>query len=463
MATVVGTVYLNGCNYQLAYDLLSQNIANNTSNVRLYGILNVTNNYVSWSRGTASVHTESAGIGTYYSRGSHVLIQRDFTWGHDNSGNFNTYIGASLSTTFVSGDCGGNISLPQIPRQANITGASNFNDEENPSFTFNNPGGFTMNVWLEPNPAGDHLCVRNNIPNNGRYTWNLTEEERNQLRAKCKSNSCTVRMGLYTIIGNTTYTSYVDKTMTIVNANPTFTDFDYKDSNSQVVAVTENNQVLVKGLSNLVVDIKAENKMVAIKQATAKNYVSMIDNISISTEYSENDLSIDLGSINSSGTKKLDVRAYDSRNNSTLVSKNVIVYDYEKPVINATISRLNNFEDETTLRVDGSYSKLIINEVNKNGIQLVKYRYRETDGDWSNWENMSIDVNDNKFICETVIMLLDNTKSFEFEIEADDNLSNNKTILYVDVGKPVFFVSSNKRACYINGQEILTYDVVDEW
>ena len=74
-----------------------------------------------------------------------------------------------------------------------------------------------MNVWLEPNPNGTHLCVRNGIPNTGSYTWELTTEERNQLRQACTSNSCTVRYGIYTIIGGTTYSSYVDKTMTRSN------------------------------------------------------------------------------------------------------------------------------------------------------------------------------------------------------------------------------------------------------
>ena len=186
MATVVGTTYLNGCNYQLAYDLLSQNIENNTSTVRLYGILNVTNNFVSWSRGTASVHTESAGIGTYYAKGSHTLITKDFTWNHDSSGNFSSYIGASLSTTFVSGSTGGVITLPSIPRQANVTSATDFTDEQNPTITFNNPGGFRINARLEF--AGTNI-KRDNIPNTGSYTFNLTDEERNLLRSKCTSNS----------------------------------------------------------------------------------------------------------------------------------------------------------------------------------------------------------------------------------------------------------------------------------
>lgn len=464
MATSLGRVNLNGCNYELAYDLLSQNIANNSSTVRLYGILHVTNNSISWTRGSASVHTSGlASIGTSYTRGDYTVITRDFTFSHDNNGNFSAYIGASLSTTFVSGDCGGTLTLPQIPRQANITGANNFNDENNPSFTFSNPGGFPMNVWLEPNPNGEHLCIRNNIPNTGSYTWNLTEEERNQLRAKCKSNSCTVRIGLYTIIGNTTYTSYVDKTMTIVNGTPTFSDFLYQDTNTEVTAVTGNDQVLVKGLSTLQATISSNDKMIANKMANAKNYVATIDNINKSVDFSTEDLNIDLGVITSSGTKRLNIRAYDSRNNSTLAYKDIIICDYEKPIINATVTRLNNFENQTTLKVSGTYSKLTIDDTNKNVVNKLQYRYRETNGTWSSWKTLTSTIEDGKFTCNDVILSLDNTKSFEFEIQAFDNLETSTLPLKLDIGQAVFFISSNKKACYINGQEILTYDIVDEW
>lgn len=99
----------------------------------MYGILNVTGNSISWSSGSASVHTESQGIGTYYSRGSYVVIQRDFTFGHDSNGNFSAYIGASINTTYKSGSTGGTLTLPKINRQSTInsfTGTdinSNFN------------------------------------------------------------------------------------------------------------------------------------------------------------------------------------------------------------------------------------------------------------------------------------------------------------------------------------------------
>ena len=152
MATRLGIVNLTGCSYELAYDLLSQSVANNSSTVRLYGILHVTNNYVSWSRGSASVHTSGLqAIGTYYARGDHTVITRDFTFGHNSSGDFSTYIGASLSTTFVSGDCGGTLTLPRIPRYANINSFTVSKRDET-SLTFSFSASATIDyIWYSTN------------------------------------------------------------------------------------------------------------------------------------------------------------------------------------------------------------------------------------------------------------------------------------------------------------------------
>lgn len=450
--------------------------------IRLYGKLNsqnVNTNKTSYSLQcrvyfdkhlkTSSITSNIDGTPSSYSgtldvTNQEVTLQevpREHTHNNDGtSGDISKGCSWASAYSSVNGSTSGTFTLPRINRQANITSANNFNDEENPSMKFNNPAGFTMNVWLEPNPNGEHLCVRNNIPNTGSYTWELTEEERNQLRTKCTGNSCTVRYGIYTIIGGSSYASYVDKTMTIVNGNPIFTDFVYEDTNATITAITEDNQVLVKGLSILQATISVANKMEALKQATPKNYVATIDTINQSINYDdENDIVFNLGAISTAGTQRLNIRAYDSRNNSTLVYKDITVYDYAKPIINFTAERLNNFEEQTTLKINGSFSSLKINNVEKNDIQSVQYRYQEIGTDtWSNWQNVTFSITDNNYNCNDVIIALDNTKEFIIEVKAVDNLSDNTVSTTVDVGKSIFFISSNERKCYINDKRVLTVD-----
>lgn len=250
------------------------------------------------------------------------------------------------------------------------------------------------------------------------------------------------------------------------NANecsPVFSTFTYKDSNTNVTAITGNNQILVKGLSTLYVMIASANKMTTKRSATPKNYNITCDTLNKNVDYSTNNIEVSVGAIANAGNKRINVKAFDSRNNNATAYKDITVLDYNKPVINASVKRLNDFENQTTLSISGTFTKVLINNVNKNTIKTIQYRYRETSGNWSNWTTVTFTLNDNKYSCNDVILSLDNTKSFEFEIKVTDNLDSNTSATGVGVGKPIFFISTNKKACYINGQEILMYDVVDEW
>lgn len=245
--------------------------------------------------------------------------------------------------------------------------------------------------------------------------------------------------------------------------SPSFNSFNVKDSNDNTVAVTGNNQLFIKGYSNLYVTIPSANKMTTQKSATPSSYSLSCDTLSKSANYSTSDVNVSMGALGNSGTLRVNVRAYDSRSNSALAYKDITVYDYAKPVINVSATRLNNFENETTVKISGTYTRLTINNTDKNTITNVKYRYRETGGTWSSWTTLTTTVTAGRFSCNDVILSLDNTKSFEFEIQATDNLDSNTKTASVDIGQAIFFVSSNKKACYINGQEIIMYDVVDEW
>lgn len=261
------------------------------------------------------------------------------------------------------------------------------------------------------------------------------------------------------VYGTSTKTRNNGNTVSVKGTEiPTFSNFSFKDSNESVVAVTGNNQILVKGLSNLIATISTDNKMVANYYASPKSYSVTIDNITKSANYSANDLNIDIGAISSSGAKRLNITAIDSRTLSKVVYKDITVLDYTKPVINVEISRLNNFEDETTLKVNGTYSRLIIDSADKNTIKKVQYRYRETNGTFSDWHDFEITINENKYTCKDIILSLDNTKSFDFEIQTIDNLQTQTISKSVGVGQAIFFISTNKKACYIYNKEVVTND-----
>lgn len=454
------------------------NTSNNTSTVSFSFQLSAIQNGWGWNIKTNPVSYRVTINGTNYNgtivsyggSGTVTLKSGSLTIGHNADGsksiNFSFSVTDNPNKSYTPGNASasGSMNLTKIARYPVLNSGSNFTDEGNPTLKFTNYGVFNVRVKLEAG-GNTSLITRDISKNATSYTFNLTEEERNKLRALCpNSNSLSVRETVCAVNGTTEVNaSYKDYTMIIVNGNPTFSNFTYKDTNTTVTNVIGTDQALVKGVSTLQATVSSANKMVAKKKATAKNYVATIDDINVSKDYSTSDIVFDLGKIKTAGTKRLNIRAYDSRNNSTLVYKDITVYDYEAPVLNITSTRLNNFEDQTTLTIEGSFSSLKINDVEKNALQSVKYRYREAGGEWNDYVELTPTVDGNKFTCQDVILSLDNTNAYEFEVVATDKLSSTTKNSSVDVGQSIFMISSNKKAVYINGQEVLGYDIVDEW
>lgn len=473
----------------------SQNIADNSTNYTLETRLVVTVGYIYDGTGVSYAVTsdgisvsKSLGIGSYTSR---VISTDTGTTGHNADGS--KTINATSSIWFSAWGKGisvsGSATLPNIPRQATLTDASNFNDEQNPVINYSNPvGNAVTSLQACISWTGNADIPYRDISKTGSsYTFNLTFDERNALRNACStSNSLTVMFYVTTVISGVTYYSTLQRTMTIVNANPNFTNFEYKDTNSKVTAVTGNNQILVANLSNLEAVISSTNKMILTKGATGNRYAFSIDGKNASANYSMTEsVSVSLGAFGTAGTKRLEVRAFDSRNNSSMVYKDITVIPYSAPAIYITPERLNNFEEQTTIKVKGAYSKVTINSIDKNAISSIKYRIREVGGTWSalNTMTFTVDADKGEYTCEDVYVNLDNTKSFEIEVQVIDVFDTYTSSKPVGVGKPIFFISDNLQCVGVNCmppadakpgsiwfdngdgvvKEVLDYDIIDEW
>ena len=262
------------------------------------------------------------------------------------------------------------------------------------------------------------------------------------------------------VYGNSTITRDNGNTYSINEADcyPTFSNFDFLDTDD-ITTITGNTQVIVKGHSILEILIDPTDKMIAKNGATPKNYIASIDTVSKPIAYEDSIVAgCVLGGVSSAGVKRLKVTAYDSRELPTTVYKDITVYEYDNPVINVTATRLNNFETQTTLQVSGSYSRLTIDGADKNALKSVQYRYRETGGAWSNWTAINTTVANGTFACNDVVLSLDKNSAFEFQVKVTDKLSDTTANATVDVGQAIFFISTNKKACYINGVKIPTFE-----
>lgn len=346
----------------------------------------------------------------------------------DGTKSFSADGGAGIYTYGSYQTGSGSWSLPTIPRQANITSAPDFNDEQNPTIGYSNSAGnsvSSLQACISLTGSADDIKYRDIAKTGSSYTFNLTEAERNVLRNACTtSNSRTVIFFVRTIIGGNTFYSTLTKTLSIVNGNPTFSssNISYKDNNSTTVGITGNNQHIVRNLSSLVATITS---------ATAKKGAS-ISKYEMTFNGSSKTISVGnttIGAVNLSSNATLSVKATDSRGNSTTASITVVILNWELPVANITANRVNNYEDDTKLRVQVSISSVN----NKNSIQSIKYRYKKSsDTSYSSY----VSINNN----QEYTIVIDKTYKWDFQVEIKDKFGTKTYSFQVAKGMPILMI-----------------------
>ena len=444
------------------YEVIEQSTAGNYTKFKLRG-------YFYYGGGTSVGSQTGNGFyldGTYLASGNYryypgytLLGEKEITVNHNNDGSFpGRYVGISASSFHMSGETGGNIYANKIDRMATITKANDFNDEENPYMEFTNPANFKINLRLE---FSGSIISRNGLSGSGGYTFELTDAERILLRQKATTNNLTVRYVVATLVdgSNESLWSYVDKTMTLINANPEFNSFEFEDVNPITVALTGNNKNIIMGQSDIKVTIPVANKAIAIKEATMKNYRFTCGDRSEPIEYSEDkDTSAIMHGVPNG---VFAVFATDNRNNSTKVEKlanEIISYS---PLVkgNIDVFRTGGVSEEVTLKLDGTINEVDFGAKTNSIISAtVQYRIAGTQ-EWSDEELITLEVSDGRFSYDGAISGdleskgFDISNSYEIQVMVFDELSG---VQYTDTfGSGVPNLAYHKNGISVMGK----YDV----
>jgi hypothetical protein len=458
----------SGYGSTFAWSLASQSTANNTSTINwswtadwassTYVISSQANLYLDG----ALIFQNAYNTGRKMYGGQQASGARTISHNSDGTRSFGANGEAAFIQYALNAWGSGSWDLPTIPLNATITSAKNFDDTGNPSFTYSNPAGGSntmKDAWLEINPESTHLAIRQiGTATSGTYNWSLTEDERNQLRAAIpNANTATCRIGfINSITGNATY---IDKTFTIINANPTFKAFDYKDSNATVAAITGNDQVLVQGQSTLQATVTAAQKMVTKKYATPSSYSFQFGAVNASAAYASSDVVASLGAPDTAGTQRLRVKALDSRSNVTVIYKDIEVVPYNAPVINASVTRDDGgFSIQSTLSIAGTFSLVQVGGVTKNAVNTtsgVKYRYKRSDtSTWGDWTNATATISGSSISVANILMNCDNQYQWDFEVSITDRFTTTTVPLTLSVGIPIFRIGTDGY-CYNNEQPLM--------
>lgn len=427
---IVGTLYLSGCNYQFGYDVISQDVASNSSTVSFYGILNVTNNYVAWSSGTAWVHTAQAGMATRYNRGSYVVVQSNFTFTHNADGNLTLAPGYGISTTFTSGSGIATFSLPKINRVA-VTNSVNGNDIEQ---------AFKVNYTKYVNTYNYKLRI--SIPNVQRLETidyntsgqeiTLSQSSLNYLYTHMTSNRITLGFAIETYDGSTKLSDGNEVTVTCyLNGTEPTCDVAYEDTNPTTLAITNNNQQIIRNNSTLEFNL---TNITAYKQATIQSAQITIDGQNYTGTISGSSCTIDIGTLNLSQDITASVKVTDSRNVSTTKQVPITILDWQLPSGIVTLERQSNYYSETNITVNGEYSSLD----NKN-VMTIKTRYKkQSDSTYGNYVTLQDNV--------TSVIVLDNLYTWDVQVLVSDLLGSTTYNYSVGIGIPIFYIDRHKRS-----------------
>ena len=199
----------------------------------------------------------------------------------------------------------------------------------------------------------------------------------------------------------------------ITGADPIFTDFNFQDTNSTVVALTGNNKINVNGYSNMQILIPVSDKAEAQKGASMVKYRVVVGNKTEDIAYSSS--SQVNTTINNCVGGVYEVYAIDSRGNSTLVRKQADSVKEYTPLVRDTGFKIERDDGGVGVNAKLTFSGTIWNSSFgsvSNNFTSAKYYLKKTDS--STWIDLGSSMTD---ITPTIT---NNTYSYSHDIRSDN-------------------------------------------
>lgn len=361
-------------------------------------------------------------LGTY---SEVTLLSGTATVAHNNDGSKSMAFAYSLdmaSASYTPGPMNGSgsMALTTIPREAKMTSAPNFTDEDNPTIQFSNPAGFPVYAYIEVREPLSRPIEERKVSGSS-YTFRFTEAERNVLRSlNLTSNTQAVRFVVRTDMGGYSLYSWIDRTLTIKNPAPTLSP-SIKDVNSSTIALTGNSSVMVRYASKAQVTTGAK----AVKFATIKSQSVKCGGKSLSGN----------GTISGPESGDFVFSVTDSRGNTTTqtVKKSLV------PYINPTCyigKGVPNALGEFNLSVSGDCFNGNFGVANNQITVEFRFAAKGTSiGD--DWMPMTVNPAGNSYTATANIEGLDYRTTYIFQARVTDLLGTVESATKIVVSRPL--------------------------
>lgn len=406
---------------RFSWSRVGYSIADNTSTVNwslqlistAYGAISSTATKA-WSvnvNGQGYSGTNTVGIGANTTKtlasGSTVIAHNtDGTksFAYSFSQQFNINFNGNVGT--VSGSSTG--TLDTIPRYSVMTNATDFTDEGNPTIYFTNPsnGHFALRAKIEA--GGNSQLITRNIPaTSTSYTFSLTDSERKILRQLATSNSLGVLLTICCMNGSTELSSsYVNKTMTMVNCTPTLNPTVVDQGSVSTTLTGDSNKIILNYNT-----VKVAFNATALKEASISSTKVTCGNATLTSD--------GIMEYVSSGTFVFTVT--DSRGNSAskTITKDTIDYTPLTCNLSANPELVEGSTANIDLTVKGRYFEGSFGAVTNS--LTVEYRYKINDGDYPNtWTSITGTLSNGEYTAQATVSNLDYKNSYTFQARAKD-------------------------------------------
>lgn len=336
--------------------------------------------------------------------------------GSDGTRSFAISIQGAVYTSSIN--CTGSdwFQLNTIPRQATLTSAPNFTDEQNPTITYQNLAGNSVDALyacISLTGSTDDVPYRSISKTGSSYTFNLTDAERTTLRNATLSGAKTRLVYFYvrTVIGGVKYHSKIQVTLTIANCTPTITAATVTDTNESTIALTGDSSVIVLNASTASVSMTPTYK----KGASASTQKVTCGSKSISGTS---------GTIKAPASSSFVFSVTDNRGQaaSKTVTPSTISYIAPSCVLSAGAP---NAEGHLEFTLSGQCFVGSFGSVSNT--YTLQYRYKESGGEYGDWTAVTVTPASNKYSVAVTLESLDYTKTYTLQAQFTDVINTAKS------------------------------------
>ena len=272
-------------------------------------------------------------------------------------------------------------------------------------------------------------------------------------------NTSSIASTIYATIPNTNYASITLKCVTKYNGTtlgtksisidayvdeetscPQITGEGYQDTNATTVAITSNNQKIIRNhstLQMLATTISARNGATLSSVSIEINGTTTTDT-SVAGQSSVSSWTKNIGTLDISSDATAVVRITDSRGVTYSTGVNISIINYTAPSGDCSARRVDNYYTETDLKCSATFSSI---DGHNSGTITMAYK-KTTDGSYPSPETITSGT--------TYQRNLDNSYRWNVKFVLTDLLETTTYILTVDVGMPLVFFDHVRSSFGVN-------------